>query len=76
MWGINSRRLRELAVSHKEVHREWKLNKDGKREVMEYFLSIPQPPTKKELNQWLKESNQQAPVIQIDRNKYIQKDLF
>lgn len=76
MWGINSRRLRELVISHKEIKKEWKLNSEGKREVMEYFLSIPQLPTKKQLTEKVHESNSKTPVIAINRNEYIQKDLF
>lgn len=50
-WGINSRRLRELIVSHKEMKREWKRDENGKRIVMEYWLDIPRPATKTQLTQ-------------------------
>lgn len=76
MWGINSRRLRDIFVSHKEVHREWKLNKEGKREVMEYFLSVPKQPTKKELQDFLTSYQNETPVIDINRKSYYQQNLF
>lgn len=68
MWGINSRRLRELVVSHKEIKRDWKME-NGKRIVMEYWLEIPPLPTKKELIQWHEESKSTTPVIPIESNR-------
>ncbi len=53
MWGINSRRLRELVVSHKEVKKEWKIE-NGKRVVMEYFMQIPKQETKESLQNWFR----------------------
>lgn len=66
MWGVNSRRLRELFVSHKEVKREWKKDENGKRIVMEYWLEIPKIPTKEEvLERWFKSFQEERgePII-------------
>lgn len=52
MWGINSRRLRELVISHKDIKRDWKYNSEGKREVMEYWMDKLTPPTKSEVQEW------------------------
>lgn len=52
MWGINSRRLRELIVSHKDVKKGWKLDENGKRVVMEYWMDAVKPPTKSDVRYW------------------------
>lgn len=54
MWGINSRRLRELILSHKEIKRDWKKDENDKRIVMEYWLEIPKQETKEGLQNWFR----------------------
>lgn len=71
------RRLRNLYEARKEVKREWVMTEDGKKtKWKEYWLEIPKQPTKKELIVKVHESNSKTPVIAINRNEYIQKDLF
>lgn len=48
-YNIDGRRLRDIYANRKECKREWRKSVDGKTEEMEYFLEIPQPPTKKQL---------------------------
>jgi len=51
-YGIDSRRLRELVNSHKDVKKEWVLDEKGKRKYVQYFMDIPKLPTKDDLQQW------------------------
>lgn len=71
MWGINSRRLRELVISHKDIKREWKYNSEGKREVMEYFMTKLLPPTKSDVQQWWNKFQNG----EFDSKQYIQSSL-
>lgn len=47
-YGKESRRLRDLFISGK-CEKEWVVNDKGKRLYVEYFVSIPRPPTKSEV---------------------------
>lgn len=49
-YEIHGRRLRELFEDGK-CQKEWKLNENGKRLYVEYFIPISKPPTKSEVIQ-------------------------
>lgn len=77
------RRLRDIFASRKDCKKQIRYTND-KKEGVEYWLDIPQPPTKTELNQWFKEylegkydDKPPTPVIQMDIHKqYYQQNLF
>ena len=48
-YNIDGRRLRDIFANRKECMRAWRRSSDGKTEEMEYWLDIPDLPTKKEL---------------------------
>jgi len=50
-YNIDGRRLRDIFANRKECKKEWRKSADGKTEEMEYWLEIPQRPTKKEIVQ-------------------------
>lgn len=47
-YGIHDRRLRDMEISGK-CEKAWKLNENGKRMYVEYFINLSHPPTKKEV---------------------------
>lgn len=49
-YGIHDRRLRDLEISGK-CEKRWVLKENGKRSHVEYFVTIPHPPTKHEVIQ-------------------------
>ena len=61
-YGIADRRLRDVIKARPDVvKKEWKLNDEGKRMYMEYFIPPFKPPTKKEVIKFYQQ--------QIDFNK-------
>lgn len=56
-YGIADRRLRDAYLNREQIKREtgwdvireWKLNDNGKRMFVEYFMKLPPPPTKKQV---------------------------
>ena len=58
-YGLHDRRLRNCFQARPDVvKREWKLNGEGKRMYVEYYIQIPKHPTKKELTaHYLKQLN-------------------
>ena len=66
-YGIHDRRLRDCHNARPDmVKKEWKLNDEGKRMYMEYFIPKFKPPTKKEL---MANINKKLVQQQIDFNK-------
>lgn len=61
-YEIHDRRLRDLHISGK-CEKAWKLNEKGRRMYMEYFITPPKRPTKKE-------------VIEMFSKKLVQQNLF
>ena len=51
----SGRRLRDIHANRKECKKQIRRTADGKLEGMEYFLDVPMPPTKDELQQWFRE---------------------
>lgn len=49
-YGVQDRRLRDLEISGK-CEKSWKLNSEGKRLYVEYFVSIPKPLSKLEVGE-------------------------
>jgi hypothetical protein len=45
------RRLRDIFAARKDCHKRVRLT-NGKKEGVEYWLEIPQPPTKSDLQSW------------------------
>jgi len=74
-FNIDGRRLRDIYANRKECKREWTYNAEGGTNEMQYWLDIPKPPTKDDLQQWFREyQEEQGQVISI--YKYQQQDLF
>jgi hypothetical protein len=70
-YGIDSRRLRELVVSHKDIKKEWVLDDGGKRKYVQYFMETPKPPTKSNLQEWLSSYQEEK-----GETSYHQQQLF
>ncbi len=52
-YHIHDRRLRDAIKARPEVvKKEWKLNEQGKRMYVEYFIPTFKPPTKSDLQVW------------------------
>lgn len=50
LYGIHDRRLRDCLAGRPDiVKKAWKKNDAGKRLYVEYWIDVPQPPTKKEV---------------------------
>lgn len=65
------RRLREIFAARNDVKRDWAYDKNGKTSVKEYWMEIPQYPTKKELTEWFNKYLKGKPDAIL-----IQKELF
>ena len=71
-YGINDRRLRDCHNARPDtVKKEWKLNEQGKRMYVEYFIEKFQPPTKADLQKWFSDFQEQK-----GEGKLIQIPLF
>lgn len=69
---IDGRRLGDLFISGK-CEKAWKVNEKGKRMYVEYYITIPKPPTKSEL---ITKVAKVINLMQSIPNGYVQKDLF
>ena len=78
--ACGDRRLRNLFAARKDVKREWVYTEDGKKtKWKEYWLEIPKPPTKDSVQDWwhrYQSGEFDTPVIDINRNRLVQGDLF
>lgn len=57
-YSMESRRLRDLFISGK-CEKAWKVNEQGKRLYVEYFITTPKPPSKKQTIENWKQLTQQ-----------------
>jgi len=64
------RRLRDIYANRKDCKRQKRYKADGHLEGMEYFLDIPTPPTKADLQKWFREHQQEKSQV------LVQQDLF
>ncbi len=84
-YGIHDRRLRDLEISGK-CQKEWKLNEQGKRLYVEYFIPRPYPITKTELIKKTEQATNNLRVVESnlvtvftlpdDAPSYQQQSLF
>lgn len=74
-YNIDGRRLRDIYAGRKECKRAWRKDASGKNVEMEYWLEIPEPPTKKrvhdELQRWWNEYQAERP-----EGAFVQQKLF
>lgn len=70
-YNIDGRRLRDIFANRKECKRDWRKDDKGKNSEMEYWLEIPKQPTKKELQDWLHEYQNEKPP-----KTFLQQNLF
>lgn len=71
-YRLHDRRLRECYTARPDlIKKEWKLNSEGKREYVEYFIPKFQPPKKSDLQSWMDNFQNEKPNI-----SFVQSKLF
>lgn len=72
-YGMDGRRLRDVYAARKDIKRKWETREDGKRKWVVYFMEIPKPPTKSDVQIfWEAYQNEQPPTI----TRYTQINLL
>lgn len=68
LYAIHDRRLRDCLAGRPDiVKREWKRDEKGRRLYKEYWIDVPQPPTKKEvIEKWKEQIKNGAEFKQLD----------
>jgi len=64
-YNVDGRRLRDIYANRKECKRAWKHYEDGRTAEMEYWLEIPKPPTKADLQKWFNEYREEKPEAKL-----------
>lgn len=63
-YSVHDRRLRNCYQARPDiVKREWKKNEQGKRMYVEYWIDVPKPLTKSELQAWWDEYQNELPPL-------------
>ena len=62
-YHIHDRRLRDAIKARPDVvKKEWKLDDNGKRMYVEYFIPKFQPPNKSDLAKWFRQYQEEKPM--------------
>lgn len=62
-YGLHDRRLRDaIAALPNIVKKEWVLKPNGKRDYVVYYIEKQKPPTKKELQNWFSNYQNEKPI--------------